>query len=494
MMLRRNLIANSINQATAFSLNIVAVPLYLSLLGAAQYGLVGFALIVQMWVNLLDVGMSGTLSREMTRLKIGAESENEVNSFLRSLDLIFIASGMGIIVAAIVSRDWWAQNWFGDTVLPAEMVSQSVFLIAALSAARLLALLYRGGVMGLERQVFGSTVGIVSALARLFLPLPFILRDGDVRLLFAAWLLISIIETLVLRRELAKAFSASLGFAHFSWNALRRRAGLWSGVAFLSLIWTLITQADKVVLSKELSLAQFGEYTVVTVLSTAILTIPTPIVLAYQPRLIAAVESGDLVQIRRLMADAAQLILLFAVVPALALAATPFNAVIGWTGNPAVARAITDYAAPYLLGSAVVAFAPLIYAVQFAHGNLRLLLRANILSAVFLVPAVIYVADAYGARGAALLWLAMAALWLLAYYPIALVRFCGLQIADFAKIGAAIVLLVAGTLAVAHIWPVRALREEALLWSVGAGAVQFAIAALVLLGLRSTMQAYRKSG
>jgi epoxyqueuosine reductase len=78
-------------------LGIIAVPLYRSQRGVEQYGLLGFALVVQTWVNLLEIGMSGTLGREMTRLKIGEASDSSVHSFLRSLDWLFL----GIILTSL---------------------------------------------------------------------------------------------------------------------------------------------------------------------------------------------------------------------------------------------------------------------------------------------------------------------------------------------------------------------------------------------------------
>lgn len=423
MLLARNLIANGLNQAASFLLNIVAVPIYLSLVGIEQYALVGLGLLVQMWVSLLDLGMSGTLGREMTRLKIGDEGQLSVLSFLRSLDWLFLGAIVLLTALGYVTRNWWPEYWLTKETLPKEMVGQAAALIISLSAVRVAATLYRGGVLGLERQVLASAIGIVASVARLIAPLPVMWIVPDVRILFAFWLAISLVELAALRLILSRAFSASLPWRHFSLAALRKRGRLWGSMAFLAVIWTLVTQGDKIILSRVLPLAEFGQFTLVTVLSNAILAIPLPIAMAYQPRLLAAAATGDHEELGGLVHDATQLIMLTTIAPALAMAVVPEATVFAWTNNPEAAAAVSPYLGLYVLGSAIVGLASILYGVQVAKGDLSLHMKANCVLAFILVPAVYLAASRYGAFGAAALWLAMNLALLIFYFPLVLRRF-----------------------------------------------------------------------
>lgn len=419
----RNLVANSLNQGVSFLVNIVTVPIYFALLGAEQYGLVGFAVVVQMWVSLLEFGMSGTLGREMTRLVIGDVNKASVQSFLRSLDWLFLGLALVLPATAWIFRDFWARHWFTNTTLNGGLISQCIVLIIALAAVRVAGTLYRGGLMGEDRQVFVSAVSIGSSVLRLGLPLPLALAIPDVRIVLGVWLLISLVELAVFRLALSQAFPDHLGWRHFSLNELRHRARFWGSIGYLSLTWTAITQTDKLVLSRVLSLADYGQFTLVMILSNAILTVATPISFAFQPKITAAATRTDRKELARLVRNATRMLMVLMIAPAIALAAAPTLAIYAWTGKPAVAAATSVYLGPYVLGSAMVSFAGIAYAIQYGFGDLKLHIRAYTLLAVILVPAEVVIASRFGPLGAAWLWFTLNAAVLVAYCPIVFHRF-----------------------------------------------------------------------
>jgi O-antigen/teichoic acid export membrane protein len=423
MGIARNLVANSTNQGVSFLVNIIAVPLYLSQLGVEQYGLLGFAIVVQTWVNLLEIGMSGTLGREMTRLKIRDVGEASVHSFLRSLDWLFLGIILVLPLLGWLLRGWWAQEWFEGATLDPRAIGDCVVLIIALAAVRLTGTLYKGGLMGLERQVLVSTVSIVGSVARLILPLPFIWAIPDVRIVVAAWLIVSVVELVAVRLALSVAFSTRFRWTHFSFAELGRRAHLWGRIAYLAVAWTAITQTDKLILSRILPLADYGRFTLVMIVANAMLAIPTPILFAFQPRMTAAAAKGDQDELSRLVRSATRLLIIFLIAPAFALAAVPYLAMLGWTGSAGAARPASAYLAPYALGSAIAGFSALVYSIQYAHGDLRLNVRAYSWFAALLIPAEIVVAGRFGAIGAAWLWLAVNVGMLVAYCPLVLRRF-----------------------------------------------------------------------
>ena len=484
MAIVRNLVANSLNQGVSFLVNIIAVPIYLGLLGVEQYGLIGFALVVQMWVNLLEVGMSGTLGREMTRMMIGDVSEASVLSFLRSLDWLFLGGAILLGAVGWISRALWAHAWFTREALDPAVINECVVLIIALAAVRLAGTLYRGGLMGLERQVFVSAVSIGGSVARLALPLPLVLSNPDVRIVISAWLIVSVVELAIMRIALAGAFSSRVGWCHFSIRELWNRADLWGSIGFLAIVWTAITQTDKLILSRVLPLADYGRFTLVMILSNAILSISAPICFAFQPRMTSAATRGDSGKLAGLVENATRIVMIFVVAPAFALAALPRTAILAWTGDAGAAAATSQYLGPYVLGSAMVSFAAIVYAVQYAYGDLRLHVRANLIFAALLIPSEIFVASRFGAFGAAWLWLAINGGLLALYCPLIFHRFLpGRAATWYAKIIAppAIASAVAawgvGSLATAQ----AAGRVSAILATAATGLAACAAAALATL-------------
>ena len=64
----RNIAANAAGAGLSFVVFLIAVPLYLRLLGAEAYGLVGLFTTVMVAAAALDLGLGATLNREVARL------------------------------------------------------------------------------------------------------------------------------------------------------------------------------------------------------------------------------------------------------------------------------------------------------------------------------------------------------------------------------------------------------------------------------------------
>lgn len=423
MLLARNLAANAGNQVWTFALNIAVLPVYLALLGPESYALVGFGLTIQIWATLLDAGMSPTLSRDMARYRAGGLAEDDVLSFVRSLDWVCLAVIMLVSAIGFATRNWWSANWFRAEDLSGSLIGTAMALVIAFSVTRWAGSLYRSALMGLERQVFANMVNAAANTLRLLLPVPLLYLGYDVRLLFLIWVIVAAVELAVLRVALERGFSRRLPIFFFSGAALVSRWRLAGGIAFLSLISLLVTQIDKLVLARLLPMRDYGYFTLAVVASNAMLMLAYPIFQAFQPRLSAAATTPNRPELARLFHLATQLTAVATLAPAMVLAALPGTAIFAWTGDAAAAEAVRPYLGFYVLGSALVGVSGLCYAVQLAYGNIRLHIIANILFAALLVPGVFVVATGYGAYGAALLWLAMNLALLCLYCPIVLGRF-----------------------------------------------------------------------
>ena len=71
MSLKHNILSNYVSQIYVTVIGIVMVPLYLKYMGAEAYGLVGFFAMLQAWFQLLDMGLTPTMSRETARYRGG---------------------------------------------------------------------------------------------------------------------------------------------------------------------------------------------------------------------------------------------------------------------------------------------------------------------------------------------------------------------------------------------------------------------------------------
>src|SRR5882724_3118880 len=83
--------ANVLSQLYQAGLRLAGVPIYLRLMGAESYGLVGIYLLLLSLIQLLDFGIGPTVSREFARMLGGAVSVGAARQYLGFNTLVFFA-------------------------------------------------------------------------------------------------------------------------------------------------------------------------------------------------------------------------------------------------------------------------------------------------------------------------------------------------------------------------------------------------------------------
>ena len=164
--LKSNVVANYIGQIYLALIGIVMLPLYIRYLGAEAYGLVGFFTMLQAWFQLLDLGLTPTLARELSRYRARALDRMHGVKIVRALEFFF--GGIGTICALIVglTAGWIAKDWLKAGHLAQEELRLSVICMGAMIGLRGWTGLYRAGLGGLERMVTLNLAGMVLATLR----------------------------------------------------------------------------------------------------------------------------------------------------------------------------------------------------------------------------------------------------------------------------------------------------------------------------------------
>jgi O-antigen/teichoic acid export membrane protein len=177
------------------------------------------------------------------------------------------------------------------------------------------------------------------------------------------------------------------------------------GIAFASLVWILITQVDKLILSHLLSLADYGYFTLAVLVANSVTLLSTPISTALLPRMAKLEAEGNNETLIQLYRQTTQWVVLLAGSAAVTLTLCAEPLLLLWTGD----AQLTQQAAPilrlYVLGNGILAACAFPYYLQYAKGNLRLHLIGNALFVVFLVPITVLATLHFGAVGAGYAWL-----------------------------------------------------------------------------------------
>lgn len=402
---------------------ILVLPLYLRYLGAEAYGLVGFFVVLQQWFVLLDMGLGPTLSREVARYQSASLNASALGRIVRSMEWAFFGLALIPVVTITLSADWLAASWLKMEGLPRDHVSLSLLWISLIIGLRLFSGLYRGVLVGLERQVRLNAVQVGITVVRTFGALVlFEWFSKDVRVFFVFQFLLSVLEVVLLRAAFSRAeFMLGAGWrADFSVLVpLFRLAG---GLAYITVLWTLISQADKLLLSNFLSLQSFGYFSSAVLLAGAVSMLAIPATQALQPRLAALAAQGKHEELVRLYRLSAQCLSALVIAAATVLVFMGREVLLYWTGDEALALQMAGVLGLYAAGNAVVALLALAFQLQFALGKTRLHVWGNTIFALFWLPAIPWCASQFGAIGVGCAWLVGNVLFYCLWSPGALQR------------------------------------------------------------------------
>jgi O-antigen/teichoic acid export membrane protein len=404
-MLKRSLLANYAGQIATVTLGIVMVPAYVRCLGVEAYGLIALNAVLQAWVQILDLGLSPTLCRELARAQDEA-SRKEAGVLLQSLEKFVAAMCMVLVVLSVLTAPFFAKDWLHAAGLPTREIEIAFVLMVLTASSRWLSSAYRGGMVGIDRQTTLNVVIVGFAVIRAVLVVLVIARWPRVDVFFL-WQLGALVgESLTMRFLLGRAIKAPLLTRTFSRATLTARARLSLSIAFSALVWATTTQIDKIILSKVLPLHAFGVFSMATLLASGILLLANPIQQAFTPRFAADGVGGS----RNILSSyllASEITMIVVIPVAMIFAIAPDLVLRLWSATAPSTPEAWRILQCYAVGNACTAIAELVFLVQYAQGNLTLQIRGNVAFLVILVPAVFFGSFNDGAVGVAYAWLAL---------------------------------------------------------------------------------------
>lgn len=405
MSLKKNVIANYLGQGWSGLIGLAFVPLYIKYLGIEAYGLIGIFALLQAWLTLLDMGMTPTLNREMARFTAGAHTPQSIRDLLRSLEIVCfgIAALIGMLVWA--ASGWLAADWLRADKLPLDVVAQAIAIMGWVAAFRFVEGIYRGAILGLQRQVLFNVVNASLSTVRAAGAIAVLAWISPTIEAFFIWQsVVSIVSIAILALAAHGGLPATPQPARFSRQALmdiRHFAGGMMATTFLAI---LLTQVDKVLLSKLISLEAFGYYTLAGTVVTTIGMLIAPITQAFYPRFTELVANGGQQELIQTYHRSSQLVTVLAAPFALMLIFFGEELLVLWTGNVVLANEVAPLLALLAAGTLLNGLMHIPYMLQLAHGWSGFAARVNLVAVAALVPAILWVTPRYGAIGAAWVW------------------------------------------------------------------------------------------
>jgi O-antigen/teichoic acid export membrane protein len=404
----RNIVANFVGNATLAVLAIVFPPIVARLLGIESYGLIGIYASLSAGIAVLDLGLTATLTREMARLSdAGTEDANRaMKDMVRTFELVFWGVGLCAGGAVFLAAPLVSAYWVHAQALPPAVITSNVRLIGLLLALQWPWGMYNGGLLGLQRQVSANVIQAVSTALRLGGGAAVVWKLSQTPHAFFLWqACIAGAQTIVTAVTLSRHLPRTRAPGAFRRSVLVANWRFSTGMAVTMLLVLLLTQSDKIVVSKLFPLKEFGYYTLAWTVGNGLGMLVGPVFVAVFPRLTQLVRQDSVPELTRLYHASCQIVSV-AVLPAAAVLALFSGEVIwAWTGDRATVAALQWVVIPICIGTALNGLINIPYALQLAFGWTRLAIWANAIGVVVIIPLTVLMSRRYGTVGAASGWL-----------------------------------------------------------------------------------------
>jgi O-antigen/teichoic acid export membrane protein len=398
---RHNLLANLGGKGLSLLVSLACVPIYIRVLGIAGYGLIGIWMTLETVANLIDLGLSPTITREMAACSTRAGGARDARDLVRTLEAGYWAIGV-VIGAIIVScASPISAYWLRSNQLSPATLRTAIVLIGILIVCRWPLSFYCGGLIGLERQVLLSGVGTAYAY---------------VRSLGSVFVLLFVSPTIFafFLFQIAINLVATGAFAVLLWRCLppgrtprfrpeliRRLWRFASGTTAITLVWLLISELDKIVVSAMLPLETFGYYALGSRIAACLGAASSPLFSAFFPAFSREAASGSERKLADLYHRGSQLMSVLVLPTALTVIFFAKPLIFAWTGKVLVADRTALIAALLTAGSAFGCMVNIPYALQLAYGWTSPAFWTNLFSLFVSVPLLLILTRYFGAAGAA---------------------------------------------------------------------------------------------
>ena len=404
--MKRNIIANYVGAGCVALAPILALPWYLAYLGPVLFGLIGFVALVQALLALLDAGMSQALVRAVAvQIEEGAGGRSGAANLLLGFERLYWSFALGGGVCILLFSQEIAAHWL---VLDKASVSQGQYALWGAAAIFMLQFpgsVYRSVLVGAQTQVRFNSVLASAAVVRHFGGVIVVSIWPNLSTYLVWHALIAGLETL------SRAWLAwdTLGAKRSKsrWDAAQMRH-LWKTVAGISAatcLGALAVQMDKILVSKMVSIEQFGYYTIAATVATGVLQLVYPLMQAALPRAVQLRDDG--LGLRQLSVRLSGIFALLVVGGGLGFALLGKWVLALWLKDPVAVEFVYPILSLLLAGTALNALYNVGYMHWVVHEKTQRIMQVNALAlllSLLLIPPLV---TAYGPIGAAFGWLSI---------------------------------------------------------------------------------------
>ena len=194
------------------------------------------------------------------------------------------------------------------------------------------------------------------------------------------------------------------GKGRFDWSILKQTWKFSTGMLGINILATLLTQTDKILLSKLVPLEQFGYYTLAGSVAGMLYALIGPINSALFPRFTELVALRDETSLSSVFHLSCQIVSIVVFPLWAILVFFPKELLFVWTNNHIIAKSAGPVLAIVATGNMLNIMMHMPYNILLAFGNTKLTVISNSISVALLVPLIFILVHFFGIKGGASSW------------------------------------------------------------------------------------------
>lgn len=384
-------------------LSMISIPVYIRLLGVAEWGVAAACVSLQLVANFVDAGFSQIVPRWVAR---EAQDNVKLRRYVHLFQRIYLGLGLLVFLGLQIAAGYLAQSWFQIDSDRTDALELAIRIISFQMLFQFANNLHTGLWHGLQMQVLANiracgfgTLKHVITMGVLFI------GPRQAWLYATTFALIALIEvatnSITVHRMLGKG-STSKEMHQISIAPFLREVSILSGGILLGL---MVSQIDRIVLSRSVPIEDFGIYTVVLTLALAFLQLQTPFTRAYFPLIVQDIQATGHVSpahMKRMILGT----IVFATLPAVLACLFAESILEFWIHQSRFVYLGTSPLQLLLLATAANTLYNCLYVVIIATGKSHLVVKFNLMILVIAMLVVALAEPANGILKGGMIWLA----------------------------------------------------------------------------------------
>ena len=291
----KSVVVNVISGVWLGVLIVATTPWFIADLGLEGFALIGIWQLIFYISLILDGGLGASCSRELSRYRGLNLAPYRYRNLFALFERPILVLGLTIVLLIATASSRMATHWLDMRTYPNDEVATAIRWMAVSVSLQFITAFYLNVLTGLQRmgamnavQIFNNSVKYLGGVAVVALSdgiLPFFVYQAvaaGMGLLLARWIVVRSIGTSAPNDRLAVEV-----------DSLRRHMMFSGGMFFTAACGALVSNADRMVVSKMMSGEDLGKYTVALTAIGLLQTIVFAFHRAYFPRFCELHAAGD---------------------------------------------------------------------------------------------------------------------------------------------------------------------------------------------------------